>query len=102
MNLVRKKRFIRSTPPLDSGSRAFSSLISVPNVPANAAAGSVSLPRPMPVSLSHVNRAGTAPASRIIDHIPPSKSGVVRVGSILAWMKPELIEVITSTGGAER
>lgn len=100
MKRLRKKRFIRSTMPLDSGSRAFNSLICVPRVPANAAAGSVSFPRPMPVSLSHVKRVGTAPASCSSDHIPPSRSGVVRVGNMRAWMKPENVEVITNTGGA--
>jgi hypothetical protein len=53
----------------------------------------------MPDSLSHKSRDGTACASCSRVHIPPRRSGVVRDGSIRAWMKPENAEVITSTGG---
>ena len=95
----RKNRFRRLTMPLDSGSRGLSSLISVPSVPANAAVRSVSLPRPMPVSLSQSSRFGTAPAAWSSDHIPPSRSGVARDGSINAWKTPENVDVITNTGG---
>lgn len=58
------------------------------------------LPHPMPVSLSNANRVGTAPACWMRDHTPPSRSGVVRDGSMRDWKKPEQVEVITNTGGA--
>ena len=85
--------------PLDSGSRGGNCRISQPSTPANAAAGSVSRPWPIPDSLSQTSCLGTAPASCSSDHIPPSRSKVVRVGSILAWMYPENALVITNTGG---
>ena len=99
MKRCRKNLFIRSTMPLDSGSLGGRSLISKPKEPANAATGSVGRRRPMPDSLSHNSRDGTACASCSSAHIPPSRSGVVRDGSIRAWMNPENAEVITSTGG---
>ena len=95
----RKNRFIRSTMPLDSGSFGGSWRMVQPSTPANDAAESVSRPCPMPLSLSQISRSGTTAASWISDHIPPNRSGAVRVGIIRAWMKPENVLVMTSTGG---
>jgi hypothetical protein len=56
----------------------------------------------MPASLSQTNRFGidpSLPESR--NHIPASKSGVVRVGIITAVMKRENEATITNTGGGE-
>jgi hypothetical protein len=62
MKDVSKKPLRRSTMPLDSGSLGGSSTTLVASVPANTATGSVTLRRPMPGSLSQINRRGTRPS----------------------------------------
>jgi len=55
--------------------------------------------RPMPVSLSQINLRGTAPSwVESSDHIPASRSAVLRVGIILAVMNFENDATITNTG----
>jgi hypothetical protein len=70
-------------------------------VPVNAATPAASRPpRPIPDSLSQTSRRGTAPScSPSSNHIPASKSGVARVGSIRPVMNLENEATITSTGG---
>jgi hypothetical protein len=92
----------RSTIPLDSGSFGGSSTILVANVPANTATGSVGLPRPMPGSLSQINRRGTRPSWVSNSHDPSRRSGVLRVGIIRPSMNRECAAVITSTGSIVR
>lgn len=56
--------------------------------------------RPIPASLSHTSRRGTAPSwSASNDHIPATRSSLVREGSILAVRNREYEVTITSTGG---
>ncbi len=57
--------------------------------PANAATDPVVRPLPMPDSLSPNSGAGTACVSCSRVHIPPRRSGVVRDGSIRAWMNKD-------------
>jgi hypothetical protein len=71
-------------------------------VPANTAAGSVSLPRPIPDSLSQMSRRGTRSSRASSSHEPSSRSGVLRVGIIRASMNRECAQVITSTGSKVR
>ena len=55
--------FARSTMPLDSGSKGFSCTILVASVPQKPSTPSASrFLRPMPASLSHTSRRGTAPS----------------------------------------
>ena len=100
-NEVSRNWLARSTMPLDSGSNGFNCTIFVANAPQNADTPSASLlRRPMPASLSQTKRRGTAsnwPESS--DHMPASRSGVVRDGSITAVMNREKDATITSTGG---
>ena len=56
------------------------------------------LPRPIPPSLSHNSRLGTAPKPCNSSHIPSNRSVVVRVGRILAMVNLEYAAVITNTG----
>ena len=101
MKEVSKNPLRRSTTPLDSGSYALSCCTVVANVPANAPTPSACrLPRPMPDSLSQINRRGTAPSRVSSSHIPNSRSAVCRVGSITANMNLEYAQVITSTGNS--
>ena len=102
MNEVSKNPLRRSTTPLDSGSFGGSSTILVANVPANTATGSVGLPRPMPGSLSQINRRGTRPSWVSNSHDPSRRSGVLRVGIIRPSMNRECAAVITSTGSIVR
>ena len=102
MNEVSKNPLRRSTTPLDSGSVGGSSTILVARVPANTAAGSVSLPRPIPGSLSQISRRGTRPSCLSNSHDPSSRSGVLRVGIIRPSMNRECAAVITSTGSNVR
>ena len=54
----------------------------------------------MPLSLSQTSRFGTAPScSDSSDHIPASRSGVIRDGNMRAVMNRENAGTITSTGG---
>jgi hypothetical protein len=56
----------------------------------------------MPASLSQMRRRGIAPSwPESSDHIPASKSGVVRVGIITAQIVRENEATITNTGGGE-
>ena len=71
-------------------------------VPAKIAAGSVSLRRPMPDSLSQIIPRGTAPSWVSGSHEPSSRSSLLRVGIILASMNRENAHVITSTGNRAR
>jgi hypothetical protein len=101
MNEVSKNPLRRSTTPFDSGSRGLSRSSVVANVPVNAATPSACrVPRPMPVSLSQINRRGTRPSSTSSAHIPSSKSWVARVGIIRPTMKREYAAVITRTGSS--
>lgn len=100
MNEVSRNPFARSAMPLDSGSNAFSSTICMASAPANDRAAKVSFrPRPMAASLSQSSRPGTPPRPSSKDHIPASRSPVVRVGIIRAVMNRENDGTITSTGG---
>ena len=57
------------------------------------------LRRPMPVSLSQTSRRGTAPSwTESSDHMPKSRSAVVRDGIINAVMNLENDATITNTG----
>ena len=54
----------------------------------------------MPASLSQINRFGMAPSCpEISDHMPRSRSGVVRDGNITAVMNRENEDTTTNTGG---
>lgn len=55
-------------------------------------------PRPMPGSLSQINRRGTRPSCWINSHDPSNRSSVLRVGIIRPVMNLECAAVITSTG----
>jgi hypothetical protein len=57
-------------------------------------------PRPMPGSLSQINRRGTRPSCWISSHDPSSRSSVLRVGIILAVTNRECAAAITSTGNS--
>ena len=102
MNEVSKNPLRRSTTPLDSGSLGRSSTILVANVPANTAVGSVTLPRPIPGSLSQISRRGTRPSCRSSSQEPIRRSGVLRVGIIFPSMNRECAQVITRTGSNVR
>jgi hypothetical protein len=102
MNEVSKNPLRRSTTPLDSGSFGGSSTILVASVPANTAAGSVNLRRPIPDSLSQINRRGTRPSWVSSSQHPSSRSWVLRVGIIRPSMNRECAAVMTSTGSNVR
>ena len=69
------------------------------NVPQNSATPAASRPRrPIPDSLSQINRRGTRPNPSINDHVPNNRSGVWRVGNIRPQMNRECAGTITSTG----
>jgi hypothetical protein len=74
--------------------------ILVASAPVNSPTPAASrLRRPMPVSLSQINRRGTTPScSDNNAHMPESKSAVVREGIIDAVMNFENDATITSTG----
>jgi hypothetical protein len=98
-NEVSKNPLLRSTIPLNSGSRGGASLILVASVPANAAAGDVSFPvPPIADSRSQTSVLVTRPSSLIRAHMPESRSPPWREGNILAARNRENANVITSTG----
>ena len=89
----------RSTTPLDSGSRGGNNTSLVARVPMNEATPSARRwPRPMPGSLSQINRRGTRPSCWISSHDPNSRSSVFRVGIIRPVTNRECAAVITRTG----
>lgn len=55
-------------------------------------------PRPMPRSLSQINRRGTRPSCRSSCQVPSSRSSVVLVGIIRPSTNLEWAAVITNTG----
>ena len=87
--------------PLDSGSRGGVNFTWVPKVPAKAATGSATRPRP-PIadSRSQISVLVTAPTPAISCHIPASRSPPRREGSITAHKNREYPSVIVSTGSA--
>ena len=103
MNEVSNHPSRRSTIPLDSGSLGGNSTSLVANVPMNDATPPARrCPRPIPGSLSHNNRRGTAPSCWISSHDPNSKSSVLRVGTIRPTTNRECAATITNTGNSFR
>lgn len=101
MNDVSNQPLRRSTIPLDSGSRGGSSTSFAANVPMNDATPSARLgPRPIPGSLSQMNRRGTALICCNSSQDPSSRSSVLRVGIIRPAMNRECAAVITNTGNS--
>jgi hypothetical protein len=99
MNEVSNQPLRRSTTPLDSGSFGGRSTSLAASVPMNEATPSARrCPRPMPGSLSQINRLGTRPSCCNNSHEPSSRSSVLRVGIIRPVMNRECAVVITSTG----
>lgn len=85
--------------PLYSGSRGGANRNRVARVPANAAAITLTSPRP-PIadSRSHRSVFGARPMASIGDHIPAVRSPPCRDGSMIADWNLEYVFVITSTG----
>jgi len=57
-------------------------------------------PRPIPGSLSQINRRGTRPSCWISSQDPNKRSSVFRVGIIRPVMNRECAAVITNTGNS--
>jgi hypothetical protein len=97
-NEVSKSPLLRSTGPLNSGSLGGANLIRVANVPAKAAAGTVTIPLPpMADSRSQINVLGTQPRPTMSCHILANRSPACREGSIIAVKNRENPNVMTST-----
>ena len=89
----------RSTTPFDSGSWGRSCTSFTASAPTKEATPAARRPpRPMPASLSQINRRGARPSPWISSQDPSSRSSVRRVGSIRPVMNRECAATITSTG----
>lgn len=98
-NEVSKNPLLRSTIPLNSGSRGGANRILVANVPANAAAGTLTRPvPPIADSRSQTSVLGTRPIPAINCHIPDRMSPAWRDGIIVADRNRENPNTITRTG----
>jgi hypothetical protein len=98
-NEVSKNPLLRSTIPLNSGSRGGTRRILVARVPANAAAGTLTRPvPPIADSRSHTIVFGTRPSWEISSHIPARMSPACRDGIIVADRNRENANVTTNTG----
>jgi len=76
MNEVSKNRFRRSTMPSDPGSFGGSCTTRVARVPVNAVTPAARRPpRPMPGSLSQINRRGTP--AELIDQLPRAEQQIL-------------------------